>query len=520
MWATVLVALAFLVDAEAVAAGLRSNLPPRVVAAPTISGTPHKGSILTCSTGEWEGSPTTFAWQWSRNGVAVEGSSGATYTVSGIDVGSALTCAVTATNEFGSTTASSAAIDIVRIAVSIVQGTHRTQELPTIRLEGRVVTTMPPTAGLIELSQKRDGKMVRTATARPTRGGHFLFSETTWAMVPGVYAYAVRFVPYDPQLYEAVATRVTIRTVSPPTYPFSRSPLERRPDFSDGLEPFWSDGQSCSVGCRPSGAVGGWPLRPFHEQHPLRAGINERRGSGFHLGIDIQAVGMTHVYAIQSGRAHIIQARGGDARVQIGSFIYWHVRGLSMYEGEFIPAYRRAIGIVMPGARHLHLSEVDDSGGYLNPLRPHGRVLAPWEDKEPPVIGRPEVSGDGTVLVSVFDPQSYTAMTGYRTPVLAPAALAYAIFAPNGRPIGPLQWALRGSKVLSNVLEDAVFTPDAHAPGYLCFAFRVICVPHWRYRLAGGLAPRLPALSGHYRLTVYAWDWAGNTSARDHWFSR
>lgn len=339
-------------------------------------------------------------------------------------------------------------------------------------------------------------------------------------MVPGTYASSVRFVSNDPELYEAVAMPVRVTVVSPSTYPFSRSSFERRPTVFDQLVPFWSDGQSCSVGCRPGNGVGGWPLRPFHEQHPIRAGINERRASGFHLGIDIQAVGMTHVYAIQPGRAHIIQARGGDARVQIGSFIYWHVRGLSMHEGEYIPAYGRSLGIVMPNARHLHLSEVDGSGRYLNPLRPHGRVLAPWADEEPPVLGRPQVSGDGTVLVSVFDPQSHVKMTGYQTPVLAPAALAHRLFEPSGRPIGPLQWALRGSHVLPEELQNTVFTADAHAPGYLCFAFRVFCVAQWRYRLAGGLAPRLPALERRHRVTVYAWNWAGNTTARDLWLRR
>jgi hypothetical protein len=42
------------------------------------------------------------------------------------------------------------------------------------------------------------------------------------------------------------------------------------------------------------------------------------------------------------------------------------------------------------------------------------------------------------------------------------------------------------------------------------------------YWLAGGLSPPLPLgrlRAGHYRLTVYAWDWSGNTSALDYRFS-
>ena len=40
------------------------------------------------------------------------------------------------------------------------------------------------------------------------------------------------------------------------------------------------------------------------------------------------------------------------------------------------------------------------------------------------------------------------------------------------------------------------------------------------YWLAGGLTPPVPIGSlptGRYRLTIYAWDWAGNTSALDYW---
>jgi len=44
------------------------------------------------------------------------------------------------------------------------------------------------------------------------------------------------------------------------------------------------------------------------------------------------------------------------------------------------------------------------------------------------------------------------------------------------------------------------------------------CIPNWVYWLAGGLTQPLPLSSlqpGRYRLTVYAWDWTGNTSALD-----
>jgi len=263
-------------------------------------------------------------------------------------------------------------------------------------------------------------------------------------------------------------------------------------------------------------------LRPFHREHPLRAGLNELRNSGFHVGIDIQAADGSRVYAIQPGRAKVLQATGVDSRVRVGNYVYWHVRP-AVWDGERVVPYRTVVGRVNRTAGHLHLSEVSDAGAYLDPLRPGGRVLAPWRDADPPVIGPPQLASDGTAVVSAFDPQSTREHTTYDTPVLAPAALAYAVYDRAGRRIGPLEWVVRGSQLLPNSVAGLVYAPGAHSPGWSCFSHGRRCVPDWTYRLAGGLAPALTAVALHpgvYRLSVYAWDWAGNTAARDVWFGR
>jgi hypothetical protein len=64
--------------------------------------------------------------------------------------------------------------------------------------------------------------------------------------------------------------------------------------------------------------------------------------------------------------------------------------------------------------------------------------------------------------------------------------------------------------------------PDSHGAGFACFETKTHCPPHWDYKLAGGLAPLITdayplSAAGPFRLTVYAWDWAGNVSARDVW---
>jgi hypothetical protein len=170
---------------------------------------------------------------------------------------------------------------------------------------------------------------------------------------------------------------------------------------------------------------------------------------------------------------------------------------------------------------HLHLSEVTASGAFLNPLRPGGRVLSPWRDTAAPVIGRPRVLPDGRVLVKAFDPQSFNVRTTYETPVLAPAGLAYRVFDARGGGFATLHWAVRSNRVLPGQLAPELYAPDAAQPGFSCFATRLICKPDWDFVLAGGLAPRLGTLglrAGLYRLSVYAWDYAGNATARDTWF--
>jgi hypothetical protein len=75
--------------------------PPVNTAVPHVS---QDGELLNCTMGEWEGTPTAYAYQWQLDGATV-GTGGATYTVLPADVGLTATCIVTATNALGSTEA-------------------------------------------------------------------------------------------------------------------------------------------------------------------------------------------------------------------------------------------------------------------------------------------------------------------------------------------------------------------------------------------------------------------------------
>lgn len=495
---------------------LAARARTREIGTPTVEGALYKGATLRCNAAAVDGIATIT---WQRDGALIAGASGDSYLVTGADVGHRLACVATVTTGGVVMAATSVEVQILRVATAILDRSPHTQRGPTLRLRGEVSAEGPVAAGqvlLVALGRKRDAVVART-TVDP-QGGYVL-EQTIRALVPGRLPFRLDFVPADPELHESAQQGVTLKALSPLTYPFPRVVADRRPVFADGLVPFWRDGSVCAVGCRPRGVVNGWPLKPFHKQHALRAGLNERRLSGFHVGVDIMTTARQAVYAIQSGYAHILHAGDAAGRVRVGNYIYWHV-DLRVHEGQYVHAYETVLGFTFRWMRHLHLSEVAGSDvGYLNPLRPGGRALAPWTDTEPPVIGRPTVAPDGTATVEVFDPQSYLQKIYYDTPVLAPAAVAYRLFHADGVAIGTLEWALRGSRWLPNALASLVFTPEAHSPGFLCFARNVVCKPVWRYRLAGGLAPRLPlyGLSGRVRLTVYAWDWAGNVTARDTW---
>jgi hypothetical protein len=299
----------------------------------------------------------------------------------------------------------------------------------------------------------------------------------------------------------------------PRTYPFAPPKALREVKARDALPSLWSDGRACSRGCRAPGAVLGWPVRPFHRRHILLAGMNELRPGSLHFGVDIIAPDSTRVYAMQPGRAHIIATRGRDARIQVGRFVYWHVRP-RLREGHYVHPHREVLGYVVRGAGHVHVSEISElvGGQYANPLRPGGRVLSPWRDRVRPVLSRPRVREGGAVLIEGFDPQS---PKGSPRPVLGLAGLAYRLFDRHGHRVGPLRWALRGSQLLPEQVRRLVYVHGSH-PAYAKCAIRRYrpCRPNWVYRLAGGLAPRLPAgWRRRYRLTAYAWDWAENRVA-------
>jgi hypothetical protein len=98
------------------------NLAPAVVAAPAISGSAVAGQTLIGSTGTWNGTPTSYSYQWyycdsaGANCSAIGGANSSTYTPVTDDVGGRDKVRVTATNSTGSTWADSSPTAVVQTA--------------------------------------------------------------------------------------------------------------------------------------------------------------------------------------------------------------------------------------------------------------------------------------------------------------------------------------------------------------------------------------------------------------------
>ena len=86
---------------------------------PTVKGSIAVGSALACSNASWDGDadqPTSYTYAWLRDGTSISGAYSSTYTTSQPDVGNKLSCAITATNAAGRTTASSIPVGPVTVA--------------------------------------------------------------------------------------------------------------------------------------------------------------------------------------------------------------------------------------------------------------------------------------------------------------------------------------------------------------------------------------------------------------------
>jgi hypothetical protein len=127
--------------------------------APAVTGTVQSRQTLSTTTGTWTGSPTSYSYQWKRGATNV-GANSDSYTLVTADVGSTMTCVVTATNAVGSTNATSGTTGTVSANVPLA---------PTI---GTATATAYNTA-TVQYSAPSDngGATITSYTATSSPGG-------------------------------------------------------------------------------------------------------------------------------------------------------------------------------------------------------------------------------------------------------------------------------------------------------------------------------------------------------------
>ena len=118
--------------------------PPRLMAAPVLAGPAVIGTTAEVEPGSWEAA-NSLALQWCRDGADIPGATAASYAPVAADDRTRLACRVTASNTAGSTTAETAAVEVIHAAPSAT-GTLADRELE-LDSGSAVVEAAPAFAG-------------------------------------------------------------------------------------------------------------------------------------------------------------------------------------------------------------------------------------------------------------------------------------------------------------------------------------------------------------------------------------
>jgi hypothetical protein len=90
--------------------------PPIAEYAPHCTGPIHVGGTLNCTMGIWTNDPSSYAYQWLRDGAPIVGATTNSHVTVAADNGHNVSCEVTATNVYGNASSISNEIAIVTTA--------------------------------------------------------------------------------------------------------------------------------------------------------------------------------------------------------------------------------------------------------------------------------------------------------------------------------------------------------------------------------------------------------------------
>jgi len=242
----------------------------------------------------------------------------------------------------------------------------------------------------------------------------------------------------------------------------------------------------------------GWPVKPFNQQHAIRAAFDDPRLFGsFHFGVDISVPDGTAIYAVAPGTvfrySDAVAVRQPDGH----EFSYWHVQA-TVPEHAYVKTGDQ-IGFVRPGFGHVHFAEFDGTT-YVNPLRPG--ALTPFTDTTTPIVGPivvQQTDGDVQATVEAYDPPPITPPPPWQNAMWTPALVRWRLVQ-NGLAVLPWTVAVDSSIYHPKSDFNSVYAPGTHQN----FAGRTGRFVFW---LTHGLALH----DGHYAIEVQASDTRDNT---------
>ena len=117
---------------------------PVLTQQPTISGNNNVGQTLTISTGSWNAdiayAPSSYSYQWKRNGSDISGATNSTYIITSADSGTSISATVTATNSRGVTLSNSTnsilAVPAVLTGLTLTDSTSTPTAPATVSVTG------------------------------------------------------------------------------------------------------------------------------------------------------------------------------------------------------------------------------------------------------------------------------------------------------------------------------------------------------------------------------------------------
>jgi len=315
--------------------------------------------------------------------------------------------------------------------------------------------------------------------------------------------------------------------------PVSRPAFSLRPTGTGLRQWFPARHSLCAV--RRSPLSYSWPVRPFRNEHPIRAFFGDPRtifrnnvdgdlGSfSFHNGVDIAVPDGTPVYPVFSGS--VVKATADEIVVASPTvqrtFQYWHlVKRVRV--GRHVRAYGTVLGVVQPGRGHVHLTEID-GGVVVNPLQPVH--LMPFRKATTPTVtslyvrtlaGRAvdpgRVRGTVTIAATAYDtpplplPQPWTGVS------VTPAILRWHLTDPHGRDILPTQTLVDFSSTIPRDTEfDSIYEIGTYqnfpvVGGRYLYGVR----GEYVFNLTPSALDTRALVPGAYTLTVSALDTCGN----------